>query len=59
MRTPSCQRRVADTYIDQRRWGEKAALNIARIGRFSSDRTIREYADDIWGIDPIRVELTK
>lgn len=45
-----CQRRVADTYRDSRVWSEKAILNVANMGKFSSDRTISEYARDIWGI---------
>jgi starch phosphorylase len=53
----ACQRRVADTYLDQAAWRRMAALNIARIGRFSSDRTIREYARDIWGVRPVAVSV--
>ncbi len=45
-----CQLRVADTYRDSRLWSEKAILNVANMGKFSSDRTISEYAKDIWGI---------
>jgi starch phosphorylase len=52
----ACQRRVAETYQDRSLWGRKSALNIARIGRFSSDRTIREYARDIWRISPVAVD---
>jgi len=40
------------TYLDEKTWARKALLNIARSGHFSSDRTIREYADEIWKIEP-------
>ncbi len=44
---------AARTYLDQSQWTAKAIRTVARIGKFSSDRTIREYARDIWGIQPI------
>ncbi|MBU2536875.1 MAG: glycogen/starch/alpha-glucan phosphorylase [Proteobacteria bacterium] len=45
-----CQKEVGDLYHDQPNWIRKSILNVARMGKFSSDRTIREYARDIWGI---------
>jgi starch phosphorylase len=45
------QRAAAD-FRDRRAWARKAIANVARIGKFSSDRTISEYARDIWGIEP-------
>jgi starch phosphorylase len=47
--------RVAATYADAGAWAHKAALNVAASGRFSSDRTIREYADQIWNAKPCPV----
>jgi starch phosphorylase len=46
------QRRVDDVFRDRRRWTRMAAANTAFCGWFSSDRAIRSYARDIWGIDP-------
>jgi starch phosphorylase len=47
------QRRVDDAYLDRAGWSRKSLLNIARMGKFSSDRTITEYAREIWGIKPV------
>ena len=44
------QHQVDDTFKQPATWASKAILNVARIGRFSSDRTVTEYARDIWGI---------
>ncbi|MBF0203941.1 MAG: glycogen/starch/alpha-glucan phosphorylase, partial [Desulfamplus sp.] len=46
------QKRLASDYVDKNKWAQKSLLNIARTGKFSSDRTIREYASDIWNIYP-------
>jgi starch phosphorylase len=46
------QQRVDATWLDRAQWNRKSLLNIARMGKFSSDRTIAEYARDIWGIKP-------
>lgn len=46
------QAEVDVAYMDRSSWLRKSLLNIARMGKFSSDRTIREYAHDIWGIRP-------
>ncbi len=45
-----CQDRVSRAYADQEQWTRMSILNVARIGYFSSDRTIREYCRDIWGV---------
>jgi starch phosphorylase len=47
------QERAAQEYTNQTVWARKALLNVARTGKFSSDRTIREYARDIWNIQPV------
>jgi starch phosphorylase len=49
------QERVARCYRDPSEWTRKSILNTASIGKFSSDRTIREYAKDIWGVQPVSV----
>src|SRR5438477_1942433 len=43
-----CQQRVEQAFRDKERWTRMAILNVARMGKFSSDRTIREYAEQIW-----------
>jgi len=45
--------RVDAAYRDPARWARMAILNTARVGKFSSDRTIREYANDIWHLQPV------
>jgi starch phosphorylase len=51
----SAQSRVSALYADPREWSRKAVLNVARSGKFSSDRTITEYAGSIWGVTPCPV----
>ncbi|MBT4285754.1 MAG: glycogen/starch/alpha-glucan phosphorylase, partial [Deltaproteobacteria bacterium] len=46
-----CQAEVDAAYQDKNKWLEMAILNVARIGKFSSDRVIQEYADEIWDVD--------
>ncbi|NUQ77628.1 MAG: glycogen/starch/alpha-glucan phosphorylase [Polyangiaceae bacterium] len=53
----AAQRAVADAYGDEDGWSRKAALNIARVGGFSSDRVVTEYARDIWGIHPVHIDI--
>jgi glycogen phosphorylase len=48
-----CQEEAALAYTDHERWTEMAVLNVARSGKFSSDRAIREYAENIWHISKI------
>jgi glycogen phosphorylase len=48
-----CQQRVSRAYSDQNAWTRMSILNCARVGRFSSDRSIREYCRDIWNVRPI------
>jgi starch phosphorylase len=45
-----CQAEVDRAFEDQEEWTKKSILNVARMGRFSSDRTVREYAEEIWGV---------
>ncbi len=46
-----CQKDVAHAYADRERWTKMAILNVARSGKFSSDRAIRDYAENIWHIE--------
>ena len=49
------QRRVEEAYRDEKGWAKKALLNTAHSGKFTSDRTIQEYVDDIWHLDRVIV----
>ncbi len=53
-----CQRRVSDAYRDRELWTRMSILNAARTGKFSSDRTIREYCRDIWRVQPVPIKRT-
>jgi glycogen phosphorylase len=55
----ACQERVAAAYEDQDTWARMAILNVARSGKFSSDRSVKEYAEQIWSIVPTKAPLTE
>ena len=50
-----CQKKVDAAFREKSRWSKMAILNTARMGKFSSDRTIKEYARDIWKVEPVRI----
>ena len=52
------QKRVEEAYRDQDRWSKMALIQTASCGKFTSDRTIQEYVDDIWKLDKVTVEVT-
>ncbi|KJU82921.1 glycogen/starch/alpha-glucan phosphorylase [Candidatus Magnetobacterium bavaricum] len=52
-----CQGRVNEAYADWGRWTKMSILNVASMGYFSSDRTIKEYAQAIWDVKPIPINL--
>ncbi len=51
----ACQEEVSRLYLDQEQWAHKSILNCAGMGKFSSDRTIDEYAREIWGVKSFKV----
>ena len=52
-----CQDKVTKLYRNEEEWTRRAILNVARMGRFSSDRTIEEYCKEIWEVNPVAVRL--
>ena len=53
----ACQERLGAAWNDPECWSRMSILNIARAGKFSSDRAIREYCDTIWNVRPVRIAL--
>ncbi|MCD7854383.1 MAG: glycogen/starch/alpha-glucan phosphorylase [Clostridiales bacterium] len=51
------QMKINDAYKNQDEWARMAIINVAKSGKFSSDRTIQQYADEIWNLKPVHVEL--
>jgi hypothetical protein len=53
------QKEVDKAYRDRQAWAKKCLINMANAGKFSSDRTIKEYAEEIWGIEPAEIEVNQ
>ncbi len=54
-----CQSRVSQAYLDRGQWSRMSMLNVARCGRFSSDRAVREYNAEIWRVAPLSVKMSR
>ena len=52
-----CQRKVSEAWLAPDKWSHMSILNTARSGKFSSDRAITEYCDEIWNVPPMSVDL--
>jgi starch phosphorylase len=52
-----CQEQVSQAYRDQDNWTRMSILNVARMGKFSSDRTIWQYAKEIWNVHPVKIDM--
>lgn len=52
-----CQDRVSQLYRDSDAWAKKSILNVARMGKFSSDRSIMDYAEKIWKVEPVHIDI--
>jgi starch phosphorylase len=53
----NCQELVSQAYKDRDNWTRRSILNMARMGKFSSDRAIQEYCGEIWSAKPVKVEM--
>jgi len=52
-----CQAKVSDAYRDKEKWTRMSILNVARMGKFSSDRSIEKYSREIWKVEPVKIAL--
>jgi starch phosphorylase len=52
-----CQDRASQAYMNPDEWTRMSILNVARIGKFSSDRSIRDYCADIWKTWPVKIQI--
>jgi starch phosphorylase len=52
-----CQDQVSALWLDRKAWTQKSILNVARMGKFSSDRSISDYCEQIWKVKPVPVEI--
>jgi glycogen phosphorylase len=54
-----CQRELEKAYQDKHRWAHMSIMNVAHMGLFSSDRTIKQYNDEIWKADSVEISLNR
>ena len=52
-----CQDRVSRAYCNREEWSRMSILTVSRMGKFSSDRSIREYCEKIWRAEPVHIQL--
>jgi starch phosphorylase len=52
------QDKVSELYMNTNEWTKKTVLNVARVAKFSSDRSIKEYAEKIWKVEPVKIITT-
>ncbi len=52
-----CQEKVSQEFLNEESWAKKSVLNVARMGKFSSDRSIADYLRDIWKVEPVNVKV--
>ncbi len=52
-----CQQVVAETYQDKAKWTRMSILNVANMGKFSTDRTIQQYTEELWNVKPVKIDM--
>jgi len=51
------QEKINQLYLNQTEWAKKSILNSARMGKFSSDRSVKQYAEKVWEVEPVKVDI--